>query len=274
MKTPFLFTLLLIVASSMAAQVSAQTCLTTIDSARYQYELANPHDFPLHSVAQNKRVFHVRVHLFADEYGAFGISDTELSNCFVRLNNDFAGSGISFEISKTDSIEYCQYSQFTFPDELNELKVLYYKAGLINLFLVDEITTSADGLVKEGYTEYPGGDDLIIIPKQFMIDFGLSHQMGHFFGLYHTWETMFGAELPDSSNCTIAGDILCDTPADTLAPITADCNSTLPISPSGEGFSPPISNHMSNWPPCRCLFTIQQYNKIAWESRVTRKYLW
>lgn len=273
MKAPLFFTLFLLIASIFSQPVSAQNCLTTIDSARYQYELANPQSFKLHSIDQNKRVFHVRVFLFADKNGDYGITDLVIAESFSQLNTDFLPAEISFELTQTDSIEYCQYSQFAFPDELRELKVLYYKAGMINLFLVDEITSPGNPF-NEGYTEYPGGDDLIIIPKDFMADHGLSHQMGHFFGLYHTWETMFGTELPDSSNCPTAGDRLCDTPADSIVPISISCNSTLATWPNGAVFTPPISNQMSNWPDCRCRFTIQQYNKMAWESRVTRKYLW
>ena len=42
----------------------------------------------------------------------------------------------------------------------------------------------------------------------------LAHRLGHYFGLYHTFETAFGAELADSTNCATAGDLVCDTPAD------------------------------------------------------------
>ncbi|MBL0071623.1 MAG: hypothetical protein IPP34_07360 [Bacteroidetes bacterium] len=35
--------------------------------------------------------------------------------------------------------------------------------------------------------------------------------MGHFFGLYHTFETQFGSELANGSNCATTGDLVCDT---------------------------------------------------------------
>ncbi|MEA3444378.1 MAG: M43 family zinc metalloprotease [Bacteroidota bacterium] len=274
MKSFLYFNLLLIVVGLSNHSTNGQLCLTSVDSARFQYEINNPQNFKTNSITQNKRIFHIRIHLFADATGSYGISDSLISNCIFNLNNDFAPSGISFVISKIDSIEYCQYSIFSFPAELGELKILYYKAGIINLFLVDEINNEAGNNLLEGYTEFPGNDDLIIIPKGFLVESGLSHQMGHFFGLYHTFEDMFGHELPGAGNCTIAGDLLCDTPADTLVAITPDCNSTATVTPDGEGFTPPVSNNMSNWPECRCRFTIQQYNKMAHESKTTRAYLW
>ena len=46
----------------------------------------------------------------------------------------------------------------------------------------------------------------------------LAHEMGHCFGLYHTFEGQFGAENPartgSCANCDTKGDYLCDTEAD------------------------------------------------------------
>ena len=41
-----------------------------------------------------------------------------------------------------------------------------------------------------------------------------AHEIGHYFDLYHTHDTGFGIECPNGSNCSTAGDRLCDTPAD------------------------------------------------------------
>ena len=39
------------------------------------------------------------------------------------------------------------------------------------------------------------------------------HEMGHLIGLFHPWESQFGLECVNGSNCATAGDLLCDTPA-------------------------------------------------------------
>jgi len=38
------------------------------------------------------------------------------------------------------------------------------------------------------------------------------HEMGHFFGLAHTFECAYGRETP--ATCTVDGDLICDTPPD------------------------------------------------------------
>jgi hypothetical protein len=62
----------------------------------------------------------------------------------------------------------------------------------------------------------------------------LAHEMGHCLGLYHTfepWRDKFGnptnkekvARDGDCKNCTTAGDVLCDTPADDNGGVNASC---------------------------------------------------
>ncbi len=42
----------------------------------------------------------------------------------------------------------------------------------------------------------------------------LTHEFGHSFSLLHTHSSSNGDELVNGSNCQVAGDLLCDTPAD------------------------------------------------------------
>ncbi|MFN8300599.1 MAG: T9SS type A sorting domain-containing protein [Chitinophagales bacterium] len=44
----------------------------------------------------------------------------------------------------------------------------------------------------------------------------LPHEVGHYFGLLHTFDDGNGVEYVDGSNCNTAGDGFCDTPADFL----------------------------------------------------------
>ncbi|MEL6698858.1 MAG: zinc-dependent metalloprotease [Bacteroidota bacterium] len=88
------------------------------------------------------------------------------------------------------------------------------EGGYVNIFMPNTV----GGNSSAGYSSIIGGiftddDYLFILGKG--ATYGLiAHELGHFFGLYHTFESQFGEELVDGSNCSVAGDLLCDTEAD------------------------------------------------------------
>ncbi|MBD3258097.1 hypothetical protein GF377_06665, partial [candidate division GN15 bacterium] len=102
----------------------------------------------------------------------------------------------------------------------------------------------------------------------------LAHEMGHYFGLFHTHEirwdgTDFVYECPDGSNCETAGDLICDTPADPdlLFYGTASCgySGTAPP-PSGCDNTPydPLTDNLMSYASatCRSTFTEGQMAKM------------
>ncbi len=94
----------------------------------------------------------------------------------------------------------------------------------------------------------------------------LAHEMGHCLGLYHTHETAFGDELVDGSNCSGAGDKLCDTPADPLLSgnVDASCIYTgTDTDANGDSYNPDVTNTMSYAPfDCRGAFTNDQEGRM------------
>jgi hypothetical protein len=109
----------------------------------------------------------------------------------------------------------------------------------------------------------------------------LAHHMGILLGLLET-NTEAGEELVDGSNCSTAGDLICDTAADPYGAVRDSTNMWVQIavsdpfiyySPScefiweelddnGEFFTPQVSNIMSPY-PCKCEFTREQYLKMV-----------
>ncbi|MCH2134613.1 MAG: hypothetical protein MK116_12790 [Phycisphaerales bacterium] len=102
-----------------------------------------------------------------------------------------------------------------------------------------------------------------------------AHEVGHWFDLFHTFETATGVECVARTNCLNTGDLLCDTPASfglqfttCVDPITCNrkpgsfCNRSGPC-PGDPLYDPSTTNFMSySVPPCISEFTPGQYERM------------
>ncbi|QDK83564.1 hypothetical protein EXU85_35165 [Spirosoma sp. KCTC 42546] len=195
---------------------------------------------------------------------------------------------------------------------LNGIGIQFYFAGTVPDYIDDDVTY-------EGFNNVPSGHDAYNAMNQYYInvfapnhedrsyasfpanyvestrsvirtygsngqyfnwgEFVLPHELGHNFGLFHTYGFGNGNSTTDElvtrgpgANCETNGDFICDTPADPYGLPGAqtilinncyqyDPNSTARDS-NGELYSPSISNLMSYWPSCTHEFTPGQINQI------------
>jgi PKD repeat protein len=87
----------------------------------------------------------------------------------------------------------------------------------VNIWVVRTICSSNYGCNVYGYSNYPSShgsnSDGIMIEAAFLTDpekvSGLAHELGHYLGLYHTFEGNC-----TNTNCLTQGDRICDTPPD------------------------------------------------------------
>lgn len=92
----------------------------------------------------------------------------------------------------------------------------------------------------------------------------LAHEIGHYLDLFHTHESTMGIECVDGTNCGVAGDMICDTPADpnVLGEVNAAClwtSSEMDVCGSGQVYTPSTRNLMSySTKACRDEFTAGQ----------------
>ncbi|MEL6674663.1 MAG: zinc-dependent metalloprotease [Bacteroidota bacterium] len=164
-------------------------------------------------------------------------------------------------------------------EDMEELST-YNEPGRINLYFTPFPTVN--GTAIGGFAFLPGGPYELVVVRSQQVDDGstLSHEFGHYFGLYHTHgKTNFGTtdELVDGSNCGTAGDDLCDTPADPnlLGRLGFDCiySDTLRDN-NGDLFRPDPSNLMSYADPwCTDTFSQAQYTRMRFFLENGREHL-
>lgn len=164
----------------------------------------------------------------------------------------------------------------------NLVKRLSRKA--INIIIVPRLAQGGSGFAFAPLTyltDGKGGDQtsnyIFLLEQQLFVNDGLlPHEMGHYFGLLHTFETGYrGKELVNGSNCSVAGDLICDTPAD-INPYDANATNLVGCAyvgtytdSLGQRYRPDPRNIMSYWPnqpnkePCdELLFTPLQYDRM------------
>ncbi len=220
----------------------------------------------------------VNIYIVANAFNSYDFGAAGYMPNWEFLNQLFEPINLQFEICSETLIPNYNWNMFNnIPEpgtdltEEDEMVNQFYIPNTINVYYVEEITNNPPAA---GYAYFPGGIDVILLEKS-SSELVLAHEMGHFFGLYHTFETDLGTEFVNSSNCAVAGDLVCDTPADNNGP-TDNCQYDAYIEDAnGDPYIPLINNIMSYYPDdCVCKFTAQQYNRMAWQYLTLRNYLW
>ncbi|MEM1323755.1 MAG: M43 family zinc metalloprotease, partial [Bacteroidota bacterium] len=229
--------------------------------------------------------FSIIAHIVQDSLGEVNVDPDDIQAGIDTLNKNFANICVSFEICEFRIIENFQYDTLSNP-EWEELQVKYHERNRINMFFV---SASDDAPIcgfatLAGITQVDQGGIVIlkgcISPESKTIP----HEMGHYFGLLHTFEGE-GAELVDGSNCVTEGDFICDTPADPFVvgdPVSQyvsvedGCRFISPLQDAnGEFYRPDVGNMMSYYPDeCRCGFTYEQYIRMAETCESASEKMW
>jgi hypothetical protein len=232
-------------------------------------------------INSTERTLSITLHVAQDSLGNTGIPDTFMDVPIEVLNSVFEPIGLSFEICETRIMENYQFNIFERGEELSQTLGMYFRPNTINLYLVKTIESGPDNFI-DGFAQLPGGIGYVFMSKDSQnFTKALIHEMGHYFGLYHTFEEDFGIELVDGSNCQTTGDLVCDTEADANSDADnlpfPNCNYTgTPVTDAnGDFYVPPTNNYMSYYTPdCLCRFTPQQYNRMLEQYQLYRTNLW
>lgn len=125
----------------------------------------------------------------------------------------------------------------------------------VNIWVVHKFSDPGIG----GYAHYPVNfkseyDGIVILPS-FR---GIAHEMGHIFGLMHTFEGSFQGTCPSNNNCNIEGDHVCDTPP--VLQNTSGCDPTAINPCTNQPYGDVVYNHMSY--SCSNYFTAMQRDRM------------
>lgn len=237
-----------------------------------------------HDLCVNKK-FSIVFYVIADSSGTMGsITQAKLDTCVAKLNRAFGRICVSFLACSTVVIPNHPFNRWSNDTIEPVVRANWFTEKTINIYLPDTILSPF-----AGYAYYPGGPDAIVIKKSSITSNLVAiHEMGHFFGLTHTFDEIGTAMSPgppsgtatyefvDRSNCYTNGDGFCDTEADCYPlnkVLSAPCQN-LHGAKDGHNdyYVPPVDNYMTYF-TCGCRFTQEQYNFMANVMLNSRNYL-
>jgi len=261
------------------------------------------------------RYLPIRLHIVRADDGSGGVSLETINQALANTNRLYRPAGVQFYLATqgqagdpnyaTDFINDSRFVTFTpkavfeaGPDagKLHEFALVdttsrRFARNAINVYFTQQILYSGHSI--GGYANFPGpylkDNYLFVVNNQVNDNVTLPHELGHYFNLYHTFQdnheegnrrelvTRNPREAPprQPANCALAGDQLCDTPADPYgldaAPYQVGCSDPFagikaPQDANGDAFSPGIllRNLMSYWNyTCLDSFTGQQLERIT-----------
>jgi hypothetical protein len=229
-------------------------------------------------IPELNRTFHLSVFIAKDNKGQSNLNPADLNAAIAQLNTAFEPINVTFSLYNLSYIDNYHFDEIRLATNENDLFAQNTIQNTINIYLVFKLYNETN-LEIGGYTYYPSASkDVLIMEKSCLSGVFLTEQIGHFFNLYHAHETVFGNELTGRSNCSTAGDLCCDTPADPnlTARVSEDCQYTgTNKDAGGDFFVPSTANFMSFGPAnCRCYFSDEQFIRMINCMLLVKKHLW
>lgn len=220
----------------------------------------------------------LKIHVIRETNGSGGLTEAQVNSAVNTVNSYFQNSNIMFYIF--EGINFIDDSDFYNLSASQEgaIAVPNDVPNTINVYFSGSLSSSGTALC--GYTRFPPSSDRVFVANGCVFGGTFEHELGHYFTLYHTHgKTNTGTtdELVDGSNCTTAGDNLCDTPADPnlSGKVSGSCAYTGgEKDANGDFFVPMVNNIMAySLDQCQNALTAGQYERMRNGFENGRSYL-
>ncbi|MEQ8910279.1 MAG: M43 family zinc metalloprotease [Vicingaceae bacterium] len=216
-----------------------------------------------------EKKFSIVAHIVLDSSGNANILESDILDNIDFLNQHFEPICVSFEICDFNYVANYQYDSLHEDKERPEIRVKNDLKDRINMMFIEGIE-EVDGICGKATVGGIGTSGFVNILKSCVgpSDYTISHELGHYFGLVHTFEGS-GVELADGSNCETAGDQICDTPADPFVvgdpqeSYVKDCRFISTKKDANDDFYNAHVGNIMSYYECQCEFTVGQYRKMA-----------
>ncbi|SOE20952.1 Pregnancy-associated plasma protein-A [Spirosomataceae bacterium TFI 002] len=191
------------------------------------------------------------------------LTEEDFSPLLAYMNASFEEANISFKNSnETQYIFSGAPVDVFYHNRILEREITRnsYDPSTINIYIVE----NTDQVV--GFTHYPiENSQRLFIAREKLFDPSLIHELGHFFGLLHTFEQN-DRPAEKKLTCEIDGDKICDTPLDVpggASFIESDCSLFGDYKDTnGHSYKPDLNNFMSYYGSCRTRFSPQQLDRM------------
>ena len=209
------------------------------------------------------RTVYIAAHIVRSSSGQGGISINDLNTAISDLNTAYSNVMIQFIHDQTDYIDNDNYTTLT-TENFPSLAQINVVANKLNIYFCPQ-GSGINGIA------YLANNKCAVTNAAAINGSTLPHEVGHNFYLYHTHGNGI-QEYVNGSNCTTAGDFLCDTPAEPynggngingyVYTNTCVYFGTF-LDPNNQLFTPDTHNFEGYAPAnCRDSFTEQQIQKM------------
>jgi hypothetical protein len=219
------------------------------------------------SLIQESTKIPVVIHIIRRSDGSGGTTEAKVRTSLGRANQDYQSMNMEFTICDIKYINNDTYFNASLSSGSTESTV----ANANNVEDVINVYCYPNSFTSWAYFPFMSEDWIVMRNSHIENRSTFSHELGHYFGLYHTHETYFCVEAINGSNCSNCGDQICDTPADPN--LSGKVNSSCAYTGDSR-YSPMVNNLMSYAPKvCRTTFTTQQQERITFTFLNERNYL-